>query len=105
MTARSGRRSGQSDGQRASMLLPRGALQLAVAFALAPGASGVTATASTRLDASSREQTRWTMKDLGTLRGDESSEAVAINGRGEIIGNSYTHGAPHPSRAFLWRDG
>lgn len=39
--------------------------------------------------------------DLGTL-GWSSSDAVAINDRGEIVGNRYSGSAEH---AFLWRDG
>lgn len=37
--------------------------------------------------------------DLGTLPGDDASEAFAINSRGEVVGTSLRAGS---SRAFLW---
>lgn len=47
-------------------------------------------------------QARWAIEDLGTLGGEES-QAVAINGRGEVVGWSLTAaGAIH---AFAWGNG
>jgi probable HAF family extracellular repeat protein len=50
-------------------------------------------------------QSRWVPTDLGTLGGKygDSSEAVAINDHGQVVGNSYSvGGTPH---AFLWEKG
>jgi len=52
----------------------------------------------------------WRLVDLGTLGGKVaySSEAVAINARGEVIGNSRNNswsGSNPLTRAFLWRGG
>jgi probable HAF family extracellular repeat protein len=41
--------------------------------------------------------------DLGTLPGDQFSEAFAINARGQIVGISF--GGSFPARAFLWERG
>lgn len=41
------------------------------------------------------------MTDLGALDGDEGSEAVAVNGRGQVLVRSYGTRV----RAFLWADG
>lgn len=46
-------------------------------------------------------QARWTMTDLGTLGSRADRIAVAINDRGQIIGNA----GPSAPRAFLWQDG
>jgi probable HAF family extracellular repeat protein len=47
-------------------------------------------------------EARWVITDLGTL-GGKTSNAVAINGRGQVIGSSRTRsGADH---AFLWESG
>src|SRR5207302_8831675 len=43
------------------------------------------------------------IEDLGTLPGDESSRATAINGAGQIVGISGT--CSDPTHAFLWADG
>jgi probable HAF family extracellular repeat protein len=49
---------------------------------------------------------QWTIVDLGTLYPAGSSQAVAINDRGEIAGTSFGVGEyPHPVHAFLWRRG
>ena len=40
------------------------------------------------------------MQDLGTLPGDNVSEATSINDRGQIVGVSYPS-----SHAFIWQDG
>jgi probable HAF family extracellular repeat protein len=43
--------------------------------------------------------------DLGTLPGDDSSEAYAINNRGQVVGRSF-HSSRFPrTRAFLWTSG
>jgi probable HAF family extracellular repeat protein len=42
------------------------------------------------------------MIDLGTLGHFTSSYAVALNGRGRIVGNSYTNWGSQESRAFSW---
>ena len=51
---------------------------------------------------------RWVISDLGTFGGPESN-AVAINGRGQIIGYSYMASkdwrGQTPMHAFLWQDG
>lgn len=49
-------------------------------------------------------------RDLGTLRGDTASDALAINNRRAIVGWSGRSNAHDPApgtdrRAFLWRDG
>lgn len=41
-----------------------------------------------------------TIRDLGTLPGDNVSEATGINNKGQIVGVSYPS-----SHAFLWQDG
>jgi probable HAF family extracellular repeat protein len=48
----------------------------------------------------------WRLVDLGTLGGEfgSSSRAVAINVRGDVIGNSWNSSGDR-SRAFLWRGG
>jgi probable HAF family extracellular repeat protein len=49
----------------------------------------------------------WAVTDLGTL-GGRHSEAVAINGSGQVVGAADTkllHGAAAISHAFLWQDG
>jgi probable HAF family extracellular repeat protein len=56
----------------------------------------------------SQGEAHWMITDLGTL-GGPSSEAVAINRRGEVVGNADTRtkdkdGYPI-SHAFLWRSG
>src|SRR5947208_14826921 len=43
------------------------------------------------------------IQDLGTLPGDESSRATAINDAGQIVGVSGT--CSDPTHAFLWADG
>ena len=43
------------------------------------------------------------IQDLGTLPGDESSRATAINDAGQIVGISGT--CSDPTHAFLWADG
>lgn len=51
---------------------------------------------------SSAGQSRWVLTDLGTL-GGKTSNAVAINERGQIVGWSETRtGKTHP---FVWRSG
>jgi probable HAF family extracellular repeat protein len=45
------------------------------------------------------------MLDLGTLPGSASSEAVAINRRGQVIGNSPAATLSFHSHAFLWQNG
>ena len=40
------------------------------------------------------------MQDLGTLRGDEFSEAFGINNAGQVVGGSGSFSGP--GRAFLW---
>ncbi|GAB3441840.1 hypothetical protein [Actinophytocola sediminis] len=45
-----------------------------------------------------------TLTDLGTLPGDQSSSATAVNDRTEIVGWSGVD-ASGPGRAFHWRDG
>jgi len=53
--------------------------------------------------------TKYVIKDLGVLSGDNSSSAYAINGKGQIIGSSSFVKMPltelPPSRVFLWEDG
>jgi probable HAF family extracellular repeat protein len=46
-------------------------------------------------------QQRWTITDLGALRGDEESEAQAINDEGQIVGSSWSV----KERLFLWQGG
>ena len=41
-------------------------------------------------------------RDLGTLQGDQTSQANGINARGQVVGVSSGAGG---NRAFLWRDG
>jgi probable HAF family extracellular repeat protein len=43
------------------------------------------------------------IKDLGTLPGDVRSQALGINNRGQIVGQSCT-APPRVCRAFLWED-
>jgi probable HAF family extracellular repeat protein len=43
------------------------------------------------------------IRDLGTLPGDSTSQAIGINARGEIVGTSCD--ADFNCRAFLWRNG
>jgi probable HAF family extracellular repeat protein len=42
-------------------------------------------------------------RDLGTLDDDPVSEALAINGQGQVVGVSF--GGAAGSRAFIWQDG
>jgi probable HAF family extracellular repeat protein len=42
------------------------------------------------------------MKDLGTLPGDSSSDALGINGSGQVVGTSFSSGTAH---AFLYQNG
>jgi probable HAF family extracellular repeat protein len=42
------------------------------------------------------------MEDLGTLPGDETSQAFAINERRQVVGVS---SGPGGNRAFLWQNG
>lgn len=55
------------------------------------------------------KQTGWRVVDLGTLGGKVAygSSAVAINARGDVIGNSWNNARRFEprSRAFLWRGG
>ena len=44
------------------------------------------------------------MQDLGTLSGDAISEALGINGNGQIVGVSYAAGFSNP-RAFVYQHG
>jgi len=44
------------------------------------------------------------LRRLGTLGGKES-DAVAINDRGKIVGQSPTKGSTWPEHGFLWEDG
>lgn len=50
-------------------------------------------------------QARWVITDLGTLPGMSESEAVAINNRGQAVGNSHRGDSGQASRAFLWQAG
>ena len=52
-------------------------------------------------------QGRWAITDLGTLSGDKVSEAVAINERGQIIGDSNSKGAAagNVAHPFIWENG
>ena len=45
-------------------------------------------------------EARWVITDLGTLPGGDWSDAVAINNRAQVIGNSFDEGP-----AFLWQNG
>jgi probable HAF family extracellular repeat protein len=66
-------------------------LLLLIGFlALASVASSVGAT---------QPQPRWVIRDLGTFKA-ESTEAVAINNRGQVV--AYTFSRAH---AFLWENG
>lgn len=42
------------------------------------------------------------MQDLGTLPGDETSQAMGINARRQVVGVS---SGPGGNRAFLWENG
>ena len=44
----------------------------------------------------------WVARDLGVLPGRTRSTAIAINDRGQIVGNA---GSPSAPRAFLWQKG
>ena len=72
------------------------ALLLSVVVAVAVAVSGAASP-------SGSAKGRWVITDLGTLRGMEESEAVAINERGWVVGNSYRNvdslDRPH---AFVW---
>jgi probable HAF family extracellular repeat protein len=48
-------------------------------------------------------EARWVITDLGTLPGGGFSEAVAINDRGQIVGESMVKGGIQ--HAFLWQNG
>jgi probable HAF family extracellular repeat protein len=48
----------------------------------------------------------YTITDLGALPGHDSSRAAAINGRGDVVGDSQSDSAPGaPLSAFVYRDG
>lgn len=54
--------------------------------------------------------TRYTMRNLGTLPGDDASQAEAINNKGQVIGTSWRSAdSPDPilakCRSFLWENG
>jgi probable HAF family extracellular repeat protein len=55
--------------------------------------------------ASARTAPHWTIRDLGTLNGGLTSEANAVNDRGDIVGRSNIGPAFAPSHAVLWRNG
>lgn len=79
-----------ADRQLASRFLRRSCFVLVCALAVS------TATAN------AQGFSRWVVKDLGTL-GGKWSEAVAINDRGQIVGNSAT--ASGLIHAFIWQHG
>ena len=62
----------------------------------------VAVTAAGKGSTAASGQARWVITDLGTL-GGKSSEAVAINDQGQVIGFSAT--AKGRNHAFLWREG
>jgi probable HAF family extracellular repeat protein len=64
-----------------------------VALVAAAGLSGTEASRATVAP-----RLHWIVTDLGTLPGDDVSEAVAINNRGQIAGNS-------GFRGFIWENG
>ncbi len=45
------------------------------------------------------------MTDLGTLPGDSCSASLALNSRGQIVGQSFSCVANPTFRAFLWENG
>jgi probable HAF family extracellular repeat protein len=47
-------------------------------------------------------QARWVIRDLGTL-GGQYSEALAVNGRGQVVGYSTVKGGGY--HTFLWQNG
>lgn len=52
---------------------------------------------------SATAQSRWLIRDLGTLGVD--SEAVALNDRGQVVGWSSLRRERNPRHAFLWQNG
>lgn len=66
---------------------------MAVAVVLAAGASGSMGSG----------QARWVIREIGALPGCTTSEAVAINDDGWVVGSCRTRSGR--SRAFVWRQG
>jgi probable HAF family extracellular repeat protein len=111
--------SGAWGGTFMRRLLPLAAVVLVWGVALAAGTASSSMSAD---DASTREPTtstntrategKWVITDLGTLgKKDEQSEAVAINERGQIVGNRYVVLSVSETQtanfgtAFVWKNG
>jgi probable HAF family extracellular repeat protein len=75
----------------------------AAVVALAAVASiGVATGAALALTAGGAAKSRWVIRDLGSLRGLDSTP-VAINDHGQVVG--YGYGQNVAGRAFLWKNG
>ena len=77
-------------------------LTAALTLSAPPPAQPATTTATTTTPTIAPEPPRYTLVSLGTL-GGETSQALAINERGDVVGDSIR--ADGSTHGFLWRNG